>query len=205
MNAPQIEAAVAEAGLDLLPAGASTSLEQYLALLLKWNAKLNLTAVREPGEIVRRHFLECIACARALPAVPTLLDFGSGGGFPGIPIAILRPETHVTLGESQAKKASFLREAVRTLGLKTAVFDGRIETMGPGLRFHAVTLRAVDKMREACNLALDRLEAGGCFLAFATSSTEPQIKEAAPALSWTEPISLPARHDSFLMLGRKPL
>ena len=106
-----------------LPPGAGDQLAAYLALLLKWNSKLNLTAVREPAEIVRRHLVECIQCAQALPEVRTLLDFGSGAGLPGVPIAIVRPEIRVTLGESQGKKSAFLREVVRTLGLNAEVFD----------------------------------------------------------------------------------
>ena len=210
MNAQQIEAAVAAAGLAPLPAGASACFEQYLALLLKWNAKLNLTAIREPAEMVQRHFLECIQCAQVLPAVSTLLDFGSGGGFPGIPIAILRSEIAVTLGESQAKKAAFLREAIRGLGLKASVFDGRIETMESLRRFQAVTLRAVDKMAEACSLALERLEVGGWLAVFATSSTEALVKNAvgdatgsAAGISWTDSVALVGRDDAFLMIGQK--
>lgn len=210
MNAQQIETAVAAAGLPSLPAGANAGFEQYLALLLKWNAKLNLTAIREPAEIVQRHFLECIQCAQVLPAVSTLLDFGSGGGFPGLPIAILRPQITVTLGESQAKKAAFLREAVRILGLKASVFDGRIETMDASRRFQAVTLRAVDKMAEACSLALERMEVGGWLVVFATSSTETMVKNAvadatrsAAAISWTDSIALAGRDDAFLMMGQR--
>ena len=210
MNTLQIETAVAAAGLTPLPAGASAGFEQYLALLLKWNAKLNLTAIREPAEIVQRHFLECIQCAQVLPAVSTLLDFGSGGGFPGLPIAILRPEIAVTLGESQAKKAAFLREAVRSLGLKASVFDGRIEAMEPSRRFQAVTLRAVDKMAEARRLALERLQIGGWLAVFATSSTEAMVKNtvgnatgSAAAISWTDSVALVGRDDAFLMIGQR--
>jgi 16S rRNA (guanine527-N7)-methyltransferase len=210
VNAQQIEAAVAAAGLAPLPTGASAGFAKYLALLLKWNAKLNLTAIREPSAIVERHFLECIQCAQVLPAASTLLDFGSGGGFPGIPIALLRPGIEVTLGESQAKKAAFLREAVRTLGLEVSIFDDRIETMDPSRRFQAVTLRAVDKMAEACSRALERLAAGGWLVVFATSSTEAKVKNAIEdatgsrgAVSWVDSVALVGRDDAFLMLGRK--
>ena len=103
---------------NLLP-----QLSLYLDLLLRWNARTNLTAIREPEEIVRRHFGESLFAgshlAPLLPAAATLLDFGSGAGFPGLPIQFLLPQLRVTLAESQGKKASFLREAVRTLGLTT--------------------------------------------------------------------------------------
>src|ERR1700728_2858710 len=87
-------------------------LSTYLDLLLKWNARTNLTAVRDPQEIVRRHFGESLFAGRHVGTPATLLDLGSGAGFPGIPIALLRPEIAVTLAESQHKKAAFLREVV---------------------------------------------------------------------------------------------
>ena len=201
MKAEDIEAAVANAGLDPLSPGTSAKFAEYLALLLKWNARLNLTAIREPAEIVRRHFLECIQCAQALPEAATLLDFGSGAGFPGIPIALVRREIRVTLGESQAKKAAFLREAVRSLGLNASVFDGRIETMPPAQKFEVVTLRAVDKMAEACTLAIDRLVDRGALVVFATTSTESQVRNAAHGISWQAPIPLAKLNDAFLMIG----
>jgi 16S rRNA (guanine527-N7)-methyltransferase len=97
-----------EAGLEAVDSVLAGGFEAYLSLLLRWNARVNLTAVRDEGGILSRHFVESIACARALPAgIATLLDFGSGAGFPGIPIALCRPEIAVTLAESQGKKAAF--------------------------------------------------------------------------------------------------
>ena len=135
---------------DLLP-----RLSAYLDLLLKWNARTNLTAIREPEEIVRRHFGESLFAARHLgpEEVDTLLDLGSGAGFPGLPIALLRPDIRVTLAESQHKKASFLREAVRTLGVSVEVWAGRAESMASERRFHTVALRAVDNMAAAVAVA----------------------------------------------------
>ena len=124
-------------------------LEAYLDLILKWNAKLNLTAIRTPEEIVRRHFGESLFAGIHLGECSTLLDFGSGAGFPGLPIQILRPDVAVTLAESQGKKAAFLREAVRTLGLATEVYGGRVEAMPAERRFETVALRAVDNMDAA--------------------------------------------------------
>ena len=141
---------------NLLP-----QLSTYLDLLLKWNARTNLTAIREPEEIVRRHFGESLFAARQLDLnTPTLLDFGSGAGFPGLPIALLRPDIKVTLAESQNKKATFLREAVRTLNLPTEVWSGRVEAMPAARQFHTVTLRAVDNMAAAIAAAA-RIAPGG--------------------------------------------
>src|ERR1022692_1287749 len=97
----------------------AAQLQAYLELLLRWNARINLTAVRDPEQIVTRHFGESLFAARvlrdtgALAAGATLADVGSGAGFPGIPIQLFAPDVRVTLIESQNKKATFLREVVR--------------------------------------------------------------------------------------------
>jgi len=125
-------------------------LSAYLDLLLRWNERTNLTAIRQPEEIVRRHFGESLFAAGHLgePLPDTLLDLGSGAGFPGLPIAFAHPQIAVTLAESQGKKATFLREAVRTLELgNVEVWAGRAETLDR--HFHTVTLRAVDDMAAA--------------------------------------------------------
>ncbi len=158
----RIEAAVGEAGLAPLAVGVAARFSAYFELLKRWNAKLNLTAIRAPEEILRRHFVECIFCAQRLPlGIRTLLDYGSGAGFPGVPIALCRPEVRVTLGESQGKKAGFLREAVRSLGIEAEVYAGRVEEMDGDRSFDAVALRAVDKMEEAVRIGSHRVAEGG--------------------------------------------
>lgn len=187
--------------LNLEPAMAER-FEQYLSLLLKWNARTNLTSVREPQQIVQRHFAESIFAAQQVPPeVKTLLDFGSGAGFPGIPIAIYRPKITVTLAESQGKKAAFLREAVRTLGLKAEVWAGRVEAMPKERVFDAVTLRAVDKMPAACRTAVERLAEGGWIGVFATRATEEAIR-AVPGIQWSEAVSIPGAEQAVLLEGR---
>ena len=124
-------------------------LSLYLELLLKWNARTNLTAIRTPAEIVMRHFGESLFTGQLLGPVETLLDYGTGAGFPGLPIALLRPEVKVTLAESQNKKVSFLREAVRTLNIPVDIWPKRVEDMPPAQRYDTVTLRAVDAMLPA--------------------------------------------------------
>src|SRR5712675_2223238 len=133
--------------LSEVPATLLPQLSTYLDLLLKWNARTNLSAIRDPEEIVCRHFGESLFAAQQLaPNTASLLDFGSGAGFPGLPIALLRPDIQVTLAESQNKKATFLREAVRSLNLPTEVWPGRVESMPASRQFHTVALRAVDNM-----------------------------------------------------------
>jgi 16S rRNA (guanine527-N7)-methyltransferase len=147
-----------------------SQLSTYLDLLVKWNAHTNLTAIRDPDEIVRRHFGESLFAARHLPPAGTLLDLGSGAGFPGLPIQLAVPELKVTLSESQNKKASFLREVVRTLDLGTEVWGHRVEDLPASRRFDVVTLRAVDNPTLALELARRRLAAGGQILHLAAGS-----------------------------------
>jgi len=185
-------------GLD---AQAVEQLEAYLALLVRWNARINLTAVRNPEEIVRRHFAESIFAAQHIPKkIKTLLDFGSGAGFPGIPIAICRPEIGLTLAESQSKKSAFLREAVRTLGLKAEVWPGRVEAMEPGRVFEAVTLRAVDRMAAACKTAVARLAPRGWIAVFATRKTEAAL-DRLPGVRWDPPLAIPGSAQQLLKTG----
>ena len=187
----------------LAPA-ASAHLDAYLALLLLWNARINLTAVREPAAIVRRHFLESLFAAEHIPArAKTLLDFGSGAGFPGIPIAIARPRIAVTLAESQSKKAAFLREVVRTLDLKAEVWAARVESMPPQRVFDAITLRAVDRMPQACRTAVARLAPGGSLLVFATPKTEAAL-DAIPSIRWKPAIPIPGADQATLRIGTAP-
>lgn len=161
-----------------LPEEALARFDAYLALLVRWNARTNLTAIRKPEEILRRHFLESVLVARALPpGIGTLLDYGSGAGFPGLPISICRMEIAVTLAESQHKKAAFLREAVRTVGLAVAVHAERAERLST--HFDCVTLRAVDRMELAVASAARLLKPGGWLAAMTTQDRAETVRESA--------------------------
>jgi 16S rRNA (guanine527-N7)-methyltransferase len=202
----EIARAVEEAGLEALSPKAIAQFEAYLELLLKWNSRLNLTAVREPDAIIRRHFVECIQSAQVLPKLSpeaTLLDFGSGAGLPGIPIAICRPEIYITLAESQQKKAAFLREVIRSLGLNAEVFDGRVEEMPSERRFSAITLRAVDKMAAACRTAVSKVAPGGWIVLFATTETEAELKAVLPEIEWQPELPIHGLDRGVLLLGKR--
>jgi len=183
------ESEIADLLVPYLPDAPATLLSQlsiYLDLLLKWNARTNLTAIRDPQEIVRRHFGESLFAGRHLDSdTPTLLDFGSGAGFPGVPIALLRPDIQVTLAESQNKKAAFLREAVRTLCLSTEVWPARVESMPADRRFHSVTLRAVDNMEAAILVAQARTAPGGQLVLLTTVAQAPGDGRVIPLPSST--------------------
>jgi 16S rRNA (guanine527-N7)-methyltransferase len=189
-------------GSTSIPPALYAQLSAYLDLLLRWNARTNLTAIRDPEGIVCRHFGESLFCGREIskrvPAAATLLDFGSGAGFPGLPVQLLLPELRVTLAESQGKKASFLREVIRTLGLSTEVWADRVEAMplvnGEARRFNAVTLRAVDNMEQALETARSRIAQKGLLVSF-TSYAPPD--SAHPA---AESIPLPGASHSILTI-----
>jgi 16S rRNA (guanine527-N7)-methyltransferase len=191
------------AGLEPLEAELCVRFEVYLSLILRWNARVNLTAIRDEEGILSRHFVESIACARCLPSgIATLLDFGSGAGFPGIPIALCRPEIAVTLAESQGKKAAFLLEAVRLLGIALTVYSGRAETLKT--QFDCVTLRAVDRMQEATEAA-SRLVRPGGWLAPMTTRADLAALEAAAGgeYSWEQTIQLPGSEDRVVAIGKR--
>ena len=192
---------LAAAGMRQLQQFESRAFESYISLILRWNARVNLTAVRDEEGILARHFVESIACARALPAqISTLLDFGSGAGFPGIPIAICRPEIAVTLAESQGKKAAFLQEAVRVLNLPIAIHSARAETLQAC--FDCVTLRAVDRMAIAVQAASRLVGCGGWLALMTTGAMLANLQTAAGIdFAWRNPVSLPEGNDRILALG----
>lgn len=181
-------------GSAAVPDSLYQSLSIYLNLLLRWNARTNLTAIRDPEKIVQRHFGESLFAglhlARRLSANATLLDFGSGAGFPGLPIQLLLPGLRVTLAESQSKKAAFLQEAVRVLNLRSEVWSARVEAMPADRVFDAVTLRAVDNMEQAISTASDRLKLSGCLAILLTQ--RPKSGECFP---------LPSPSHGFLALN----
>jgi 16S rRNA (guanine527-N7)-methyltransferase len=188
-------------GAAAIPSAVYSQLASYLQVILKWNSRLNLTAIREPEEIVRRHFGESLFAGLHLGSCVSLLDLGSGAGFPGIPIQLLRPELPVTLAESRARKAAFLHEVIRTLNLGTEVWAHRAEAMAANRRFHTVALRAVDEMdlaiAEAARRAEDRiLILGTRGASYPTLPNSFQLKK---------PIPLPNSSESVLWIAETVL
>ncbi len=174
----------------------NAQLSIYLDLILKWNARVNLTAIRSPEEIVCRHFGESLFAASHLGACSTLLDFGSGAGFPGLPLQLLRPDVAVTLAESRTRKAAFLREVVRALSLPTEIWAERVESMPMERRFDTVALRAVDNMGAALQEASRR--ADHQLLILGTASAQyPAISKEFESESAT---SLPNSSESALRI-----
>ena len=131
-----------------------------------------------------------------------MLDFGSGAGFPGLPIALCRPEIEVTLAESQGKKAAFLREAVRTLGIEAEVHGSRAETLGR--KFDCVTLRAVDRMEAAVRAGAGLVGPGGWLAILTTEAESAGMRAAAGAgFAWEAGVGLPGGESRILVMGHR--
>lgn len=202
-------------------------ISMYIDILRRWNIRINLTAIRDPEEIVTRHFGESIFAARHLFAkvypvrsvssgvedfdglsdislAPDahVADLGSGAGFPGIPIKLLAPDTTVTLIEANHKKATFLREVVRTLKLtKVNIENQRAEDLRT--KFDLVTLRAVERFSLAVRVASHLVGTAG-WLALLTSSRQFEtIKSTVPLFVWKAPIPIPLSESRILAIGRR--
>jgi len=179
-------------------------IQQYMAILRRWNEKLNLTAIRDPLEILYRHFCESMFGASAIPVDKVrIADIGSGPGFPGIPLKIARPELQLVLVESNIKKGTFLAEVVRELELTdTRVMISRYEELGEELApLDVVCSRAVGEF--------------GPFLEWAAS---PEVSAAQVALwiggrdlgevrkskqwEWNEPILVPQSLQRYILVGK---
>src|SRR5690606_36088453 len=160
---PELEAGLSQLALD--PALAAPLLD-YLTLLARWNATYNLTAVRDPREMLARHLLDSLAMQPFVRGLGPLADLGTGPGLPGIPLAIATPGLRVALVESNGKKARFLREAVRRLGLgNVAVAESWIEAFRSEAAFDAITARALATLPLILELGGHLLAPGGRLLA----------------------------------------
>jgi len=154
---------VAALGLDV-DAAAQTKLLAYIALLDKWNRTHNLTAIREPERMITHHLLDALATLPHLPEAEMLrlIDVGSGGGLPGVPLAIARPQWRVTLLDSNRKKAAFLRQAVAELALANVSVAGiRAEHYVPETPFDVAISRAFADLAEFAAAARHLVRPGG--------------------------------------------
>lgn len=156
---------LAELKLDLTQEQIA-QLESYLALLAKWNQTYNLTAVREEERMVSYHLLDSLTLVPQLAGGTRLLDVGSGGGMPGIPAAIARPDLQVVLLDSNHKKTTFLRQAVIELKLDNVeVVTNRVEAYQPEQKFDRITSRAFAELAEFVKLTRHLLAPGGQYVA----------------------------------------
>jgi 16S rRNA (guanine527-N7)-methyltransferase len=199
-----------------LPASLLDQISIYIDLLQRWNARINLTAIRQEEEIVTRHFGESFLLARHLfptsqagarassPNPPRVLDIGSGAGFPALPLKLWAPHIHLTLIESNHKKATFLREVARALTLTDInVMTDRAETVAARPyppQAEVVTLRAVESFEAILPQALPFLTPNGTLALLIGSSQLPHLNTLT-TVKWQPPINVPKSHSRVLTIG----
>ena len=199
ITAVQVLEAATRWGLGDTAGPVAEKLASYGNLLLQWNARLSLTSIRDEAELIERHLMEGVYAAAHHPPSTSALDFGSGTGVPGVPIALCRQDLHVTLAESQRKKASFLREAVRRLELTSRVHAGRAESLPAG-SFNAVWMRAVDKSAAMLPLAAVLVSPVGALCVLGTA-TSPSLRISGDWEWKSRP--LPGSHTRVLHIGTR--
>jgi 16S rRNA (guanine527-N7)-methyltransferase len=186
------------------------NISTYIDILTHWNARINLTAIRDEEEIVTRHFGESLFAARCLfPEASesearkgrvTVADVGSGAGFPGIPMKLWAPGIQLTLIESNHKKATFLREVCRSLTLtdvdiKNARGEKVVET------YDVVTLRAVENFGEALRIVAGLVAREGRIALLIGSSQVDTARSTLRDVAWRPPLSVPLSQERVLLLG----
>jgi 16S rRNA (guanine527-N7)-methyltransferase len=173
MLPPELESILRRGATELgcpLTDSQAASLLSYLSLLLRWNGSYNLTAVRDPRQMLTHHLLDSLSIIAPLQRLTAgkpfrLLDVGSGGGLPGLVVATLLQEASVTCVEAVGKKAAFIRQASLELGLTNlAVMQGRVETSDDGL-FEVIASRAFASLRDFVSLTHAKLRPGGVWVA----------------------------------------
>lgn len=189
-----------------------TTISTYIDLLIRWNSRINLTAVRDPKQIVTRHFGESLFAARHLFPLASaatkastacdLLDIGSGPGFPALPIKIWAPEIRLTLVESNQKKATFLREVARAITLMDVnVINSRAEDI-PATAADTVTLRAVERFDAILPVAI-RLARPGGRVALLIGESQLEFAQADTPIKWSQPLPIPQSASRLLLLGER--
>ena len=186
------------------------SISTYIDILQRWNARMNLTAIRSEEEIVTRHFGESLFAARHLfPTVSPVVsgfavaDLGSGAGFPGIPIKLWAPEISLTLIESNHKKATFLRELTRALTLTDInIQNARAETL-PVHSFDLVTLRAVERFETILSTAAGLVVPGGHLALLIGATQVPAASSLLPTLNWSDPLPIPNSGSRLLAIATR--
>ena len=160
----------------------AAAFNRYAEMLRERNEKINLTAIIEPEEVKVKHFLDSCSAAELLPGGASVLDIGSGAGFPGLPLKIVRPDLTVTLLDSVNKKVAFVSDVVAELSGVTAV-HARIEDFPHKGEYDAVVSRAVAELSTLAEYALPFVKIGGAFIAYKSEKAESEAEAAASAIT----------------------
>jgi len=186
-----------------------SSISTYIDILLRWNARINLTAIRDPEAIVTRHFGESLFAARHLFPDPSITvphsvaDIGSGPGFPGLPIKLWAPGISLTLIESNHKKSTFLREVARALTLTDVdIQTTRAETL-TGSTFDVVILRAVENFEAILPTAATLVKPGGRLALLVGAAQTAHARSTVLDLAWSTPTPIPLSRSRVLLLAKR--
>ena len=160
---------------------------KYMELLLEWNEKINLTAITEPRDVILKHFVDSLTICKELQKNKTLADIGTGAGFPGIPVKILRPDLDITLIDSLNKRVNFLTMVIEALKLeKIVALHGRIEDFGKNKKyrekFDYVTSRAVANLSTLSEYMIPLIKIGGKCICMKGSNIDEELKNAEKAV-----------------------
>lgn len=202
LSDPAIEAALGVFGVPVT-AELANAIRRYMNLLLVWNQKVSLTSIIRPEEILVRHLGESMFAARAVPIWGgRLVDIGAGAGFPGLALKLLLPQLRLTLIEANKKKAAFLKEVVRRVGLsEVRVLDERLEHVDArACVADFVTARAVGNFDDLLTWSGRALDQAGKLVLWLGRADAERVREAL-AWEWAEPISIPRSVRRVLLVG----
>jgi 16S rRNA (guanine527-N7)-methyltransferase len=195
---------IAALHLDVSPAQQS-KLMDYLALMFKWNAVYNLTSLRDPMQMVTHHLLDSLAAVPAFATAHNVLDVGSGGGLPGIVLAIVRPDMNVSMIDTVHKKTAFLTQVKAELGLvNVTVYTARVEQLQVSDKFDVITSRAFADLSDFVNWSCHLLADGGRYIALkgVAPKDEQQRLPAEWKVTGLQPLQVPSlgaeRHLVFI-------
>lgn len=162
-------------------------LEKYADLLVEWNEKINLTAIVDPEGIAVKHFLDCLMIFKYIdiPKGASVIDIGTGAGFPGVVIKIARPDIKLTLMDSLQKRINFLDTLCSELGLEVTTIHSRAEDITPKQRegYDFAVARAVANMRVLTEYCLPYVKVGGSFVAMKGSTATEEVKDSIKAIA----------------------
>lgn len=178
-----------------------------LDLLIRWNLKINLTAIGTAEECVTRHFGESFLISKIVKLRGNLLDIGSGAGFPGLAIKLIAPDLEIILLEPVAKKRAFLKEVARACGMKRVEIVGsRLEAFARAQEpqsFDLITIRAVGGLEPLIRKAAAVLKPGGHFCLWLGRQQVREIRDANPDFDWQEPFAIPLSRDRCILTGTR--
>ena len=188
-----LDEGVAAMRLDVSPAQ-QDKLMNYLALMFKWNAVYNLTSLRDPMQMVTHHLLDSLAAVPAFAGAQNVLDVGSGGGLPGIVLAIVRPDMKVSMIDTVHKKTAFLTQVKAELGLaNVTVYTARVEQLQVSDKFDVITSRAFADLSDFVNWSSHLLADGGRYIAL--KGVAPRDEQERLPAEWkvdkVEPLDVP--------------